>query len=113
MFGLYGKHTVESCPLSNRESRKQVIDGKAVFENSAMLKEKYNINKIIGQYHSALEHTFLWVVDADSPHLLQQASIDSGLAKFNSVKIVPLSRYSDVVAKCEKIQGQDTNATAD
>ena len=103
LFGMYGEHTVSDCPLNNQDSRKTVLDGKAAFDDSAMLKDKYRINRIVGQYHSALEHTFVWVVDADDPHLLQQAAIESGLARFNSVRIVPLSLYSDVVAKCEKI----------
>lgn len=102
LFGMYGEHTVESCPLNNEASRKLVLDGKAIFDNLEQL-SKYGVKKIIGQYHSALEHTFLWVVEADSPHQLQQLAIDSGMAKFNSVRIVPQSYYSDVVAKCEKI----------
>jgi len=44
-------------------------------------------------------------VEAEDPHLLQQAAIESGLASFNSVKIVPLITYDDVVAACEKIEG--------
>ncbi len=103
LFGLYGEHTVEGCPLNNRQSRKSVIDGKSFFEDGAVIKDRYGISRVVGQYHSALEHTFVWVVDASDPHLLQQAAIDSGLSGFNSVKIVPLSLYSDVVAKCEKI----------
>lgn len=101
LFGLYGEHTVEGCPLNNPDSRKIVLDSRAVLEDAAMLKEKYGINRIIGQYHSALEHTFVWVIDAEDPHKLQQAAIDCGLARFNTVRIVPLSYYSDVVAKCE------------
>ena len=104
LFGLYGEHTVDNCPLTNKESRKVVLDGKAIFDDISTLQEKYEINQIIGQYHSALEHTFLWVVDAKDPHLIQQAAIESGLARFNTVKIVPLSKYSDVVAKCEKLE---------
>ena len=103
LFGMYGIHTVESCPLFNSKSRGAVLDGRAILDDADALKSKYKINRIIGQYHSALEHTFLWVVDADDPHLLQQAAIESHLASYNAVRIVPLSNYSDVVAKCEKL----------
>ena len=48
--------------------------------------QNYKIHTIIGQYHSALEHTFLWIVDADEPHMIQQFCIDSVTASFNSVK---------------------------
>ena len=106
LFGLYGEHTVESCPLTNQDSRRVVLEGRAMLNDTVALKDKYKINQIINQYHSALEHTFLWVVDAQDPHLIQQAAIDSGLARFNSVRIVPLSRYSDVVKKCEAIESK-------
>lgn len=68
--------------------------------------KKYSINKILGQYHSALEHTFLWVVDADDPHLVEKFCIDGGLAKFNAVKIVPLITFKDVLEKC-RLMGLD------
>ncbi|MCA9820847.1 MAG: hypothetical protein KC440_09055 [Nitrosarchaeum sp.] len=45
----------------------------------------YKIHKIIGQYTSALEHTFLWIVNADNTHMIQQFCIDSRIASFNSV----------------------------
>jgi hypothetical protein len=104
LYGIYGEHTVAGCPLNNQDSRKIVINGRAVFHNSTMLSDKYKINKIIGQYHSALEHTFVWIVDAEDPHLLEQAAIESGLASFNSVKIVPMTTFDDVAAKCEQLE---------
>jgi hypothetical protein len=51
----------------------------------------------VAQFHSALEHTLLWVVDADDPHLIQQFSIDAGMASFNTIKIVPLITFNDGV----------------
>ena len=57
----------------------------------------------MGTYHSPLEHTFLWVVDADDPHMVQQFCIDAGIAKFNAAKIVPLITFKDVVEWCKKI----------
>ncbi len=104
LFGLYGEHTVESCPLNNQDSKKAVRDGRITLEDPVLLKEKYKISQIIGQYHSALEHTFLWVIEADDPHLIQQVAIDSKLASFNSVRIVPLIQYADIIAKCENAE---------
>ncbi len=101
LYGIYGRHEIKDCPLNNAESRKTVKenakkDMKAVCSN-------YKINKIIGRYHSGLEHTFLWIVDAEDPHLIQQFAIDSGLASFNEIKIVPLMTYEDVEKAAEKI----------
>jgi len=66
---------------------------------------KYKINKMIGQYHSGLEHTFLWILDAEDPHLIQQFAIDGGMASFNEVKIVPLMTFEDVISEVRKIDG--------
>ena len=61
------------------------------------LAEKYKIDKIVGQYHSALEHTFLWILEAEDPHLIQQWFIEGGGTKFNAAKILPLVTFDDVV----------------
>ena len=39
--------------------------------------------EFVRQYHSGLEHTFLWILDAEDPHLIQQFAVDTGVAKFN------------------------------
>ena len=65
--------------------------------------KKYKIHKILGQYHSALEHTFLWVVDAEDPHMIQQFCIDSRIASFNSVKIIPMITFQQVIKTVKKV----------
>ena len=102
LFGISGSHTTESCPLNNSNSAKRVLDaGNLDIEGLA---QKYKINKIVGQFHSALEHTFLWVVDAEDPHLIEQFCIDGGIASFNAVKIIPLTTFDKVVEKVKKSQ---------
>ncbi len=58
---------------------------------------QYNIRAILGQYHSALEHTFLWVVEADDPHGIQEFCVATGLATINELKIVPLITFQEGV----------------
>ena len=68
--------------------------------------KEYRIHKILGQYHSALEHTFLWVVDADNPHHIQDFCIATGLASINDLKILPLIIFQEgVISGIEKIHG--------
>ena len=57
MYGVYGSHTVESCPANHRDNAKKLIS----FAESDLtpLLKKYQIDKVLGQYHSAFEHTFL------------------------------------------------------
>jgi hypothetical protein len=64
---------------------------------------EHKINKIIGRFHSALEHTFLWIVDAEDPHLIQRLAMEGGVASFNEVKIVPLIEFENVVKMLEKM----------
>ncbi len=56
-----------------KKARDVVEIGKMVMEYPDDIIEKmgkkYKINKIVGQYHSALEHTFLWIFDAEDPGL--------------------------------------------
>ena len=99
LYGIYGSHTTEACPLNNAETRKLVLEqGPKIVEEAS----KLNI-KIINQYHSGLEHTFLWVVEANDAHLVQSFFTTSYLSNINALKIVPLITYSDVIEHCKKL----------
>jgi hypothetical protein len=100
LYGIYGSHTTESCPLNNIQSRKIVLEMAAKdLENIA----NKNRIKIVEQYHSALEHTFLWTVDTEDAHSIERFMVESGWAAFNAVKIVPLGRYQNVIDACKKL----------
>jgi len=88
LYGVYGSHTLETCPVNSRKIAEVLVN----FANTELTSVvgKYKISELIGQYHSALEHTFLWIVDAKDPHLLEQFCIDTGIASFNYLKFVPL-----------------------
>ncbi len=101
LYGIYGRHEIKDCPLNNAESRKVMVEI-AKTDMSSVL-PKFKINKIVGQYHSGLEHTFLWILDAEDPHLIQEFAIEGGLASFNEVKIVPLATFAEVAGKLGKI----------
>ena len=98
LYGIYGSHHTEKCPWNNAESRKVILEhGLKTVEEAS----KVNI-KIINQYHSALEHTFLWVVEAGDVHLIQ-SFFATNVGKFNALKIVPLITFSDVIEQCKKL----------
>jgi len=104
LYGIYGSHTTESCPLNNREVAERVV---AVAESDVQsTASKYKISEIVGQYHSALEHTFLWIVEAEDTHLIEQFCVETGIASFNRIKIVPLITFSEgVIPLVKKVQG--------
>ncbi len=104
LFGVYGSHTVEACPVNNLAIAKKLI----AFAESDLspLLSKYRINNVLGQYHSAFEHTFLWILEADDPHLIEGFALEAGLASFNNLTIVPLKTLSDgVIPRVKKVHG--------
>ncbi len=101
LYGMYGRHEIKDCPLNNAESRKVIAEGLKMDMSSVL--PKFKINKIVGQYHSGLEHTFIWILDAEDPHLIEEFAIEGGLASFNEIKIVPLTTLADVASKLGKM----------
>ncbi len=100
LYGIYGSHTTESCPLNNKENRRYVIEGGPKFK---LLAESANV-KVIGQYHSGLEHTFLWIVDAKDAQTVEQLMVQAGVHKFNALTMVPLTTFEGVIEKCKQIE---------
>ncbi|MFQ5893191.1 MAG: DUF3303 family protein [Nitrospinota bacterium] len=103
LFGIYGSHATEMCPINNLEIAKTILEqfDRGIEEQA----RRFKINTILGQFHSALEHTFLWIVDADDPHLIQQFCIDVQLASFNAIKIVPLITVNEVAERLRALHG--------
>ena len=104
LYGISGSHTTEACPLNNDTNAKLVLHAENL--NIEQIVQQYKINKIVGQYHSALEHTFLWLVEAEDPHLIQKFCIDAGIASFNSVKIIPMITFQQVIETVKKVNPQ-------
>ena len=103
LYGIYGRHEIATCPWNNEQNGKRVL--KIAETDMSEILPKYKINKIVGQYHSGLEHTFLWILDAEDPHLIQQWAVDSGTASFNEIKIVPLETFAGVAEGVKRIWG--------
>ena len=104
LYGIYGSHSVEACPVNNREIAKKLIS----FAETDLtpLLSKYHIHKILGQYHSAFEHTFVWIVDAEDPHLIEEFALETGLASFNKLTLVPLKTLAEgVIPLVKKVHG--------
>ena len=64
--------------------------------------KKYKIKKIIGFYMSALEHHWVAVFEADNAHDIENLCLETGIAYFNTVKIVPLNSLDGVMRKLKK-----------
>jgi hypothetical protein len=99
LYGIFGVHSVESCPLNNADIRNLVIKMTEEIDKIA------NKTHILQRYHSGLEHTFVWIVEAQNAHSVQSFMTESTWAKFNTIKIVPLSTYETVVGECKRLEG--------
>jgi hypothetical protein len=99
-YGIYGSHTTEACPLFNEENRKLLLEVASTFEKDANSK---GIN-VLSMYHSGLEHTFEWIVEAPGAHAIQDLLVETKVAKFNATKIVPLRTTQNVVEYCQSIE---------
>ena len=94
-YGIYGSHTPDTCPIYLRKFAR--IFAEIAELNPEDLASAYGIHEIEAQYHSALEHTFLWIVEAEQPHLIEAFAVDTGLASFNTIRIVPIHTFAETV----------------
>ncbi len=55
---------------------------------------------------TTFEHTFLWIVDAEDPHLIEELTLKAGLASFDKLSIVPLNSLKEgVIPRLKKVHG--------
>ena len=104
LYGIYGRHEIKDCPLNSSESRKIVLDIENKNKDSDVCAD-YKINKVIGRYHSGLEHTLVWVVRTSRPHDLEEFTIELGVARWNDLKFVPERTFADVITDVTAIHG--------
>ncbi len=103
LWGIYGAHSMHDCPVNNRQTAKAVIA--MSLRDLGPLMEKYGVTAIVDQYHSGLEHTFLWVVETTEPHKLEEFSIELGVARWNDLKLVPERTFADVIVDVRAVHG--------
>jgi hypothetical protein len=94
LFGIFAIHSPESCPLNNTKS-KEIF--KEIYNKLQSHSDKYGVQEINGFYMSVLEHEWIILVKANSSHDIEQLCIESGISSYNTVKIVPLTDYQDVL----------------
>ena len=91
LWGIFGRHDVEHCPLHQHSTLEQTLD-------HDVLRREYGITGIHDRYHAGVEHRFLWVIETTRPHELERFAIDHGIAGHSELTIVPITSYGDGVA---------------
>ncbi len=103
LWGIYGAHNRHDCPVNNRQTAMEVIT--LSLTDLTPIMEKYGVTAVVDQYHSGLEHTFLWVVETTSPHDLEEFSIELGVARWNDLTFVPERTFAMVVSDVRVLHG--------
>jgi hypothetical protein len=50
-----------------------------------------------------LEHTFLWVAEADNPHIIEEMMARTA-GRSNTLKIVPLITFQTLLERLKKVE---------
>ena len=100
LYGVYGTHATEACPLFHAGNRKLLLETAAGFEETA---GRFGV-KLVAAYHSGLEHTFVWIVESENAHSIQDLMVESKVANWNGLKIVPLRTLENVVEYCQGLE---------
>lgn len=96
LFSVTAVHSPESCPLNNEDSRQIFLQiGSKARQNL----KKFNIKRMVDFYMSVLEHQWTLIFEAKNAHDIEKFCIEIGISKYHTLKIVPLSKYVDVVKK--------------
>jgi hypothetical protein len=98
LFGVFARHSPESCPLNNAHSKE--IVGKMDNKMKESM-EKTGVKKIIGFYFSVLEHEWTIIAEAESAHGIETFCIEAGISAFNTIKIVPLTDFGAAMKRIE------------
>ena len=108
LYGIYGSHTTEACPLFNETNRRWLVEAVPALEGAA----KAAGIQVVAAYHSGLEHTFLWIVESDNAHAIQDLMVETQAAKWNTIKIVPLRTLQNVFEYCQEQEAKATQVAA-
>jgi len=98
LFGVFAVHNPETCPLNNEESKKIFKEIKNKIKTNI---SRFNVKRVVAFYMSVLEHEWIIILEAENAHDIEELSIAVGISSFNTVKIVPLRYFDDVIKKLE------------
>ena len=99
LFGVFAVHSPESCPLNNEKSKKIFKEMKKKIETNI---SRFNVKRVVAFYMSVLEHQWVIILEAENAHDIEELSIAVGISSYNTVKIVPLRYFDDVIKKLER-----------
>jgi|WetSurMetagenome_2_1015567.scaffolds.fasta_scaffold120257_2 hypothetical protein len=95
MYSVHMKHSVESCPMFNKENK---IIIKELSSKKDDFARKEGIKVITGVF-SPLEHTILYVVEAPSQDAVIRYFKEIGFAFYNKIEIKHVKSMEDALER--------------
>ena len=99
LYGVYGNHTIADCPLNKKENREIVYKAQSGLKDAA---EAIGA-KVVAQFHSGLEHTWLWVFESPDAARLEELMLTTGASSINACTIVPLLSFDQLAERLRKL----------
>ncbi|HSA97482.1 MAG TPA: hypothetical protein VLF17_00185 [Candidatus Nitrosotenuis sp.] len=96
LFSVTAIHSPESCPLNNDESKQIFIQIDTKVKQNL---KKFNVKRLVEFYVSVLEHQWTLIFEAKNAHDIEKLCIEIGISRHNTIKIVPLSKFANVIKK--------------
>ena len=84
-FVVLGTHSPEVCPTSNAKTKALLLE---VAPQVSAIAEKHGVNIVAGPFANR-EHTLVMIVETDSAEALDSFVVESRLAQWNQVHILP------------------------
>jgi uncharacterized protein with GYD domain len=84
-YVVLGTHTAEVCPTSNAKTKALLLE---VGPQIPDLAAKHGVNILAGPFANR-EHTVVTIVEADRAEALDTFVVESRLAQWNTVRIMP------------------------
>lgn len=84
-FVVLGTHSAEVCPTSNAKTKALLLD---IGPQMTEIAEKHGVNIVAGPYANR-EHMLVVIVETDSAEALDNFVVESRLAQWNQVRILP------------------------
>jgi hypothetical protein len=89
LYGIYGSHTQEACPLYNEESRKYLLRVAPTMAKDAV-SFSFGTHIFVGS-------------EADNPHIIEELMARTG-GRFNTLKIVPSITFQTLIERCKMVE---------
>lgn len=103
LFSVTAVHSPESCPLNHKDSKQVFLQLDSKIKKNL---KQFNIKRLVEFYVSVLEHQWTLIVEAKNAHDIEKLCIEIGMSKYNTIKIVPLNRFDNVIKKIKSEQKQ-------